>query len=80
LIYVSINPEVVDAMFNKQMDMIRSSGGSEEEIAKKLEDAKTMIESYKNPLVKIVVSIIEIFPTGLAITLVTALFAKTRKR
>ena len=80
LIYVSINPEVVDAMFNKQMDMIRSSGGSEEEIAKKLEDAKTMIESYKNPLVKIVVSIIEIFPTGIAITLVTALFAKTRKR
>jgi len=38
------------------------------------------MESYKNPLVKIVVSIIEIFPTGIAITLVTALFAKTRKR
>lgn len=80
LIYVSINPEVVEAMFSKQMEMIRNSSGTEEEIAKKLEDASAMQESYKNPLVKIVVSIIEIFPTGLAVTLVTALFAKTRKR
>ncbi|MFA6440364.1 MAG: DUF4199 domain-containing protein [Bacteriovoracaceae bacterium] len=51
---------------------MQHDGKSQEEIQKKREEMKMFAEMYKNPLIRFGMTLLEIFPVGLVITLVSA--------
>lgn len=51
---------------------MQHDGKSQEEIDKKLEEMKMFAEWYKNPLIRFGMTLLEIFPVGLVITLISA--------
>ncbi len=51
---------------------MQHDGKSQQEIAKKTEEMKSMAEMYKNPFIRFGMTLMEIFPVGLAITLISA--------
>ena len=51
---------------------MQHDGKSQEEIDKKREEMKMFAEWYKNPLIRFGMTLLEIFPVGLVITLIAA--------
>lgn len=51
---------------------MQHDGKSQEEIDKKLEEMKMFAEWYKNPFLRFGMTLMEIFPVGLVITLISA--------
>ncbi len=51
---------------------MQHEGKSQEQIDKKLEEMKWFTEMYKNPFIRFGMTLMEIFPVGLVITLISA--------
>lgn len=54
------------------VDAARGSGASEAELRKVVQDAESFRQSYANPLFRLPMSFIEIFPVGILISLISA--------
>jgi len=79
MVYVSTAGEnFMDSYYEYHVQKVRNSDASETEIQAELAEMEKMRELYKNPLVKIGVSFLEIFPVGLLIALISAAVLKKK--
>jgi hypothetical protein len=71
--YNKIGDDFMKKMTEKYYEDMKADGASEEELQKAKEDWESFGEMYKNPIVRFAFTVfVEIFPVGLAITLVSA--------
>lgn len=59
---------------------LRASGASQEEITRKTAEMAKFGEMYKNPLVVILMTYIEILPVGLLVSLISAWILKRKTK
>ena len=64
--------EMMAEYFNSAVEKLRASGSTEAEIEQKIVEMKKFQEMYKNPIAKIGITFLEIFPVGLIISLIAA--------
>ncbi len=69
-------PDFMEKYAASAIKNIKSSGLSTVEITKKVTEMETMKENYKNPVLRIGYTLMEILPIGLFVTLISALFLK----
>lgn len=77
--YYFFMPDFMDKFINSTMENLKSQGLSPTEIAAKSEEMEMYREWYKNPLLVILFSYMEILPVGLFITLISSLILKRKK-
>ncbi|MEL6971984.1 MAG: DUF4199 domain-containing protein [Bacteroidota bacterium] len=71
--------EMMEAYWQGQLEQIRQSGKSAEEIAAQIQRTEEMRASYSNPWVMAGFTFLEIFPIGLLITLIAAFLLRTKE-
>ena len=71
--------DFIDTYQASIMEKFKQSGATEEEIVQKQTELKEFKELYKNPFFRIVISLMEIFPVGLIISLLSAALLKNKK-
>jgi hypothetical protein len=77
---VSVNffPDFEDRYAARMIEEARAKGASDVEIAKVAKEMADFKEMYKNPLIKIGSTFMELFPVGLIMTLVSAAILRRR--
>lgn len=80
MIYTSTGgaAEFMDQYYEYAIEQLRESGKSQEVIDKKIAEMETYKEMYRNPLVQIGITFLEIFPVGLVISLIAAALLKRK--
>ncbi len=61
------------------IENLQSSGEAPEIIAKKINDMELMAEKYNNPVFRMGITALEIFPVGLIISILSAMLLRNRK-
>ncbi len=69
----------MDSYYQHSVEKIKTSGDSETRIQERIASIEKSKELYKNPLVQIGMTFMEIFPVGLLITLVCAAILKKKQ-
>jgi hypothetical protein len=64
--------DFADTYAKAMQDAARAKGASEAELQKMIEDAKSFATMYKNPLFRMPITFIEMFPVGVLISLISA--------
>jgi len=80
VVYYKLLPDFHDKFMNYMMEQARNSGGTQAEIAAKLEETKRFGELYRNPLVNIAYTFIEPLPVGLLVTLISSLILRRKSK
>jgi hypothetical protein len=57
---------------NHMIEAAKAKGASPEQLAKAMADAKDFVEMYRNPLYRMPITFIEMFPVGLLVSLISA--------
>ncbi len=78
IVSATIAQDFMELYNQKIIDDMQSKGASLSEIADKKEALKHHAELYKNPLVKIAFTFIEIFPVGVLVSLIVAFIMKRK--
>jgi hypothetical protein len=60
------------AYTNGALDAARAKGASEAELQKVMADAEAFLKMYANPLVRVPITFVEMFPIGVLVSLVSA--------
>lgn len=75
-VYYNVVPGVRDSFMQKYTEMtvkkMKHDGKTQEQIDAKLEEMKSFAEMYKNPFIRFGMTLMEIFPVGLVIALISA--------
>jgi hypothetical protein len=79
VVYYNFVPDFMDKYSAFEIKNIQAKGLNAAETTKEIADINNMKEMYKNPIVVVLFTYLEIFPVGLIITLLSALILK-RKR
>ncbi len=80
MLYVNTSgTNFMDDYYEQNVEKIKTSGDSETEIQAKIVDMEKWRELYKNPLIQIGFTFLEIFPVGLLITLISAAILKKKQ-
>jgi hypothetical protein len=77
--YYCFIPDFMDKYAAAMLAKEQASGISADELAKKTAEMAQMKEWYKNPLVVILMTYVEILPVGIVVTLISALVLKRTK-
>jgi len=80
IIYYNFFPDFMDKFTAHEIDQIKSKGYSVTETNEKIADLNSMKEMYRNPIVVVLYTYLEIFPVGLIITLISAFFLKRKHK
>ncbi|HET7433664.1 MAG TPA: DUF4199 domain-containing protein [Thermoanaerobaculia bacterium] len=72
IIYYNFLPDFAEKYTKHTVDKLRATGASADAIAKAEKEGAEFAVSYKNPLINIGMTFLEVFPIGLIITLVSA--------
>ena len=73
--------EMMTAYLDQMVEKMEASGATQAEIDAKVSEMEQFQEMYKNPIVKIGITFLEIFPVGLIISLIAAgLLRKTEEK
>lgn len=74
MLYASFGPgqDFMDQYYQYSLEQLRSSGRPPEVIEREIAEIEAFKEKYRNPLVRIGVTFLEIFPVGLIISLISA--------
>lgn len=73
--------EMMTAYLDQMVEKMQASGATQAEIDAKVNEMEQFQEMYKNPIVKIGITFLEIFPVGLIISLIAAaLLRKTEDK
>lgn len=64
---------------NYMIDAAKAKGASPEQLAKAAADAKAFADSYRDPMVRIPFTFIEMFPVGLLVSLISALVLRNSR-
>lgn len=75
--YVFI-PDFADKYAASMMDKIKNSGASAAEIAKQAKEMDSFKEMYKNPVMVVLFTYLEILPVGLLLTLIASFILKRK--
>ncbi len=78
IISETIAKDFMTEYFQQSVEKLKTSDLSEAEINKKIAEMENFKELYKNPIVKIGMTFLEIFPVGFVISLVSALILKRK--
>src|SRR5574341_1502666 len=77
-------PEIKDTFMDKYVDhaltKMKAKGASSDEINQKAKEMAGMKEMYKNPLIRFGLTVLEILPVGIVITLVCAAGLRRKDR
>lgn len=75
-VYLKAVPNMQESFMQRYADLtakkMQHEGKSQEETDKKLGEMKSFAEMYKNPFIRYGITLMEIFPIGLVITLISA--------
>ncbi len=81
VIYYKFTPDFGDKYAAHVLEQAKSSGATDEQLAKQKKEMAEFMEMYKNPLVNIAITLIEPLPVGLVFTLVSAgILSRKRKQ
>lgn len=78
--YYFFFPDFMDKFAEKSLQKMKTSGSTSAEIAAKTAELNTYKEYYKSPIMIVLLTLIEIFPLGLVVALVSALILKKNKQ
>jgi hypothetical protein len=78
IIYFKFMPDFMDNYGALTIEKLKASGASPAAIQEKVQQLKKLREQYENPLFNSLMTFIEPFPVGLAITLISALALRKR--
>jgi len=70
--YFGFMPDFGDKYAAHMIDRARASGASQPTIDKKIRDAEEFRHNYRNPAINVAYTFMEVFPVGLAATLLSA--------
>jgi len=76
--YYMFIPDFMERLSKAEIDKTIASGASQADITQKTESMKQMSELYKNPVMVILFTYLEIFPVGVIVSLIVALILKRR--
>ncbi len=71
-------PDFMDKYTAHELAKMKTDGASVADIAKKAKDMAEMAENYKNPIVRILYTYMEILPVGILISLISAVILKKK--
>ena len=71
-------PEFIETYWNSAVEKLNASGMSQAEIDQEMESMKSMMELYKNPFFKFLITYMEILPVGVLISLISAFILKKK--
>jgi len=80
ILYYQFMPDFVDKCIAGTVDAAREKGASEAEIAAKKKEMEAMRPLYDNPLTNAAITLLEPFPVGVIVTLVSAAILRRRER
>lgn len=80
MIITNVNPSIEEGMFKMMEENLRNSDLSAEQLKDQLDQMETWKGLYENPISKMGVTLIEIFPLGLVMSLVAALVFKRKQQ
>ena len=72
VIYFKYMPDFADKYSAHMIEKAKASGASQEKIDKTVQEQKQFKEMYKKPMVNVAMTFMEVFPIGLAVTLLSA--------
>src|SRR5215475_4644927 len=72
VVYFKFMPDFADKYAAHMIERARSSGASQEKIEKTSQEAQKFKQMYDNPLMNVALTFTEVFPIGLAVTLLSA--------
>jgi hypothetical protein len=70
--YFGLMPDFGDKYAAHMIDRAKASGASQQTIDKKVQEAQQFSKSYRNPAINVAYTFMEVFPVGLAATLLSA--------
>jgi hypothetical protein len=73
-----VGEEFMAEYFQQSIEKLKASDLSASEISEQVEKMENFRELYKNPLVKMGITFLEIFPVGLLISLISAFLLKRK--
>lgn len=77
--YYCFMPDFMDKYSAALIQKAQHSGLSPEALQKRLESINSMSQLYKNPLMVVLMTYVEVLPVGIVISLITALILRRRK-
>ena len=82
-VYYQTNDEIRNTFMDKYTDHLiskmKNEGASQAEMDQKTKEMTDMKEMYQNPLIRFVMTLAEIFPVGILITLLSAAILRRRE-
>lgn len=76
--YNTVAPDFMEKYAENYLAEMKSNGASQAEIDQMTEEMNTMSENYKNPVIRFGMTLMEIVPVGLAITLISSLILRRK--
>jgi len=80
VIYYWFAPDFVEKYGAYMVEQARQAGATEQELAAKTAEMARFREMYKNPLINAGMTLIEVFPVGLVVTLISAAILRRDRR
>jgi hypothetical protein len=77
-IYQNFLPDFLEKYTNFMVEKERAAGATQEQLNQMMQENQKFIEMYKNPLIRFAFSMMEAFPVGLALTLISALILRRK--
>jgi hypothetical protein len=80
-VYMQTNPEMnfIAEYSEHYINKLKEKGASQEEIEKTTRDMASMQEMYKNPVIRFGMTLMEILPVGIIVTLVSAAILRKKE-
>jgi uncharacterized protein DUF4199 len=82
-LYNAVNPnffpKVMEKYVEMQADKMKANGSSDDEVVKMKEEMAGMMTLFKNPLIRFGIFVMEMFPIGIIVTLVSAGLLRRRE-
>jgi hypothetical protein len=80
VIYYWFAPDFAEKYGAYMIEKARAGGATEQELAAKAAEMAEFREMYKNPLINAGITLLEVFPVGLVVTLISAAILRRDKR
>jgi hypothetical protein len=72
IVYYKLMPDFADKYAAHMVERAKASGASQQKIDESVRQAKQFKQMYDNPAINVGITFMEVFPVGLAVTLVSA--------
>ena len=72
VMYYKFMPDFADKYAAHMIDRAKQSGATPEKIAQQTQEMEQFKQTYRNPLVNVAMTFMEVFPVGLGVTLLSA--------